>query len=416
MEGNDQSTITYISFNQSELDISKMNNEEEEKDYSNFRKWTDNILNSFNEIKTLRKNFILDEYDKLTKKIRKNIRDIRKTYFNEKSENENIKKLKKKNKIQSNSNQQYSSTNQSNIITNIPSNQGNNSNTNSRQENINTNVNTNTYNKITKLNETSTSFLENRKEYNKINNNKKNMYEIYNILLEIVSFLLCYEDIYINYENKSSYFTLKLFLQMSTLHFFKNIEKHDFILMLINKISNILIKYNYLQKSDESTKKILTLNEKEINNLKDILIYDKKFMKQIQNKLKIEIDKIDLTHKVEKIKEEKILENLIINKENQEELEINFEDDINYKFHKLNLENEILENIQNNLDENHKMFLKEPIKKELEIFNLLMNKLSKYKTPLIKKKFIEIIVRNKEIFKRVLLCWRNARSSKRLFN
>ena len=191
MEGNDQSTITYISFNQSELDISKMNNEEEEeKDYSNFRKWTDNILNSFNEIKALRKNFNLDEYDKLTKKIRKNIRDIRKTYFNEKSENENIKKLKKKNKIQSNSNQQYSSTNQSNIITNIPSNQGNNSNTNtnSRQENINTNINTITYNKITKLNETSTSFLENRIEYNKINNNKKNMYEIYNILLELFLF------------------------------------------------------------------------------------------------------------------------------------------------------------------------------------------------------------------------------------
>ena len=152
-----------------------MNNKEEEKDYSNFRKWTDNILNSFNEIKALRKNFILDEYDKLTKKIRKNIRDIRKTYFNEKSENENIKKLKKKNKIQSNSNQQYSSTNQSNIITNIPSNRGNNNNTNpnSRQENLNTNVNTNTYNKISKLNETSTSFLENMIEYNKIYNNKK---------------------------------------------------------------------------------------------------------------------------------------------------------------------------------------------------------------------------------------------------
>ena len=165
----DQSTITNI-------DISKTNKEEEEeKDYSNFRTWTVNILNSFNEIKALRKNFILDEYDKLTKKIRKNIRCIWKTYYNEKSENENIKKPKKTNKIQGNSNQQYSSTNQSNIITNIPSNQGNNSNTNSnsRQENINTNVNTNTYNKISKLNETSTSFLENRKEYNTINNNKK---------------------------------------------------------------------------------------------------------------------------------------------------------------------------------------------------------------------------------------------------
>ena len=332
MEGNDQSTMSYISFNESELDFS---------DYSNFGIWTNNILNSFNEIKALRKNFILDEYGELTKKIRDNIRDIRKIYFNEKSGNENIKKQKKKNNIQSNSNQQYSSTNKSNIITNnIPSNRGNNNNTNtnSGQENINSNVNTNTYNKISKLNETSTSFLENRIEYKQIYNNKKNMHEIYNILLEDVSFLLCYEDIYINYENKSSYFTLKLFLQMSNLHFFKNIEKHDFILMLINKISNILIKYNYL---DESTKKIIALNEKKINNLKGILIYDKKFMRQIQKKLKIELDKIDLSHKVEKIKEEKILENLIIDKE--KELEINFEDDINHKFHKLNLENEILE-------------------------------------------------------------------------
>ena len=32
----------------------------------------------------------------------------------------------------------------------------------------------------------------------------------------------------------------------------------------------------------------------------------------------------------------------------------------------------MLEKIQNNLDENHKMFLKEPIKAELEVFNLLM--------------------------------------------
>ena len=64
MEGNDQSTVGYISFNESELDFSN---------YSNFRIWTNNILNSFNEIKALRKKFILDEYDKLTKKIRNNI-------------------------------------------------------------------------------------------------------------------------------------------------------------------------------------------------------------------------------------------------------------------------------------------------------------------------------------------------------
>ena len=67
-------------------------------------------------------------------------------------------------------------------------------------------------------------------------------------------------------------------------------------------------------------------------------------------------------------------------------------------FINLKQENEMLEKIQNNLDENHKMFLKEPIKAELEVFNLLMNNLSKYKTPLIKKKFLDIILRNKEVF------------------
>ena len=87
----------------------------------------------------------------------------------------------------------------------------------------------------------------------------------------------------------------------------------------------------------------------------------------------------------------------IDNTEYKKKLDFN-ENDIIYKFNRLKQENEILEKIQNNLDENHKMFLKEPIKAELEVFNLLMNNLSKYKTPLIKKKFLDIILRNKEVF------------------
>lgn len=385
-----ESSITYISINQSEIGNSYF---EEDSDFAPLRSMLNSILDSFNDIKDLRKNFILNEYEEKTKKIRNNIRLIRKQYFSEKNIKEKNKEVKSgKSGIKTNITQNNPSSNQSNLITNVQSNTGNNTNINQETNNI-IKISNNIF---SNLNET--TFIEENKKDNNIINKPKNINEIYNIILEIVSFLLCYDDIYINYENKSAFFTLKLFLQISTLDFFKNINKQDFLLMIINKICNILCKYNRLQKADESIKKILILDEKEINKLKDVFNYDSKYINTIQKKLRKEINKFenDLPNKIEKINDEKIIDKLMIEEEN--ELKLDFQDDINYKFNKLNQENEILDKIQNNLDETHKMFLKEPIRKELEIFNLLMNKLSKYKTPLIKKKFMEIIVRNKEVF------------------
>ena len=406
-----ESTLAYISMNQSDIDNS-ISSKEETREISSIKIILYEITKTFDETKKLRKNFILDEYEKLSVKLRNNIRKIRKTYSSQKSE-------KNQNKIDTSKNTQTSSSNkQQNPSTTTQShlNQNGQSNTNYF---INTNINTNTItntnantnsnikNEINtkniktnndlfyKLNDT--TFLTDTKFNNNIIENPNIIYEIYNLMLEISSYLLCYDDIYINFENKSAFFTLKIFLQISTLHFISTINKQDFILMIINKICNILCKYNNLYKKDESIKKILNLNEKEINKIKDQFNYDSDLIEKIQKKLKKEIGKFDLSYKIEKINEEKILDNL--SNDLEEELKINFKDNISNKLNQLNKEKEILENIQNDLDENHKMYLKEPIKNELEIFNSLLNKLSKYETPLIKKKFLEIIIRNKEIFK-----------------
>ena len=385
------------SYGQSKIDISTLDKEDKISEYSNYNTYLKNISESFNQIKDLKQNFSIDSYERLTSQIRNNIRKIRKDYYeSENAENQKSKKIKNKDKdinkkqIQNSSNNlQPSSTAQSNLKTKSNTGNNTNSNSNSKQEN-----NDKANNIFSGLNDT-TLISGND------NNNIINYYtikEIYNITLEISSYLLCYDDIYINYQNKSAYFTLKLFFQFSSLIFIEKIGKLDFLIMMINKICNILCKYNYLQKNDETIKKILDITEKDINKIKNMYKLNSDFIKNIHKVLKKEIKKFDLPYKLEKIDDENILNNLSIdNTEYKKKLDFN-ENDIIYKFNKLKQENEILEKIQNNLDEIHKMFLKEPIKAELEVFNLLMNNLSKYKTPLIKKKFLDIILRNKEVF------------------
>ena len=393
-------SLSYLSsLEQSKIEIS-IPGDEEKNEPANYNGYIKEISNTFQKIKDLNKNFSLDNYEKLTCKIRNYIRKIRKDYYgSEKTDSQKSKDIKNKDKnkkqIQSVSNNpQPSSTAQSNVGTKMQSNTGNNtnSNSNSKQENISKNNKINN-NIFLELNDT--TFISGNLISNNINLNT--IKEIHNLLLEISSYLLCYDDIYINYQNKSAFITLKLFLQFSSLLFIEKIGKGDFLIMMINKICNILCKYNYLQKNDETIKKILNLTEKDINKIKDLYKLNADFIKNIHKELKKELDKIDLMYKVEKINEENIINNLSNNTESIKKLDFN-EDDIIFKFNKLKQENEILEKIQNSLDDNHKMFLKEPIKNELEIFNLLMKKLSQYKTPLIKKKFLEIILRNKEVF------------------
>ena len=385
------------SYGQSKIDISTLDKEDKISEYSNYNTYLKNISDSFNQIKDLKQNFSIDSYERLTCQIRNNIRKIRKDYYeSENAENQKSKKIKNKDKdinkkqIQNSSNNlQPSSTAQSNLKTKSNTGNNTNSNSNSKQEN-----NDKANNIFSGLNDTT---LISGNDTNNIIN-YYTIKEIYNITLEISSYLLCYDDIYINYQNKSAYFTLKLFFQFSSLIFIEKIGKLDFLIMMINKICNILCKYNYLQKNDETIKKILDITEKDINKIKNMYKLNSDFIKNIHKVLKKEIKKFDLPYKLEKIDDENILNNLSIdNTEYKKKLDFN-ENDIIYKFNKLKQENEILEKIQNNLDEIHKMFLKEPIKAELEVFNLLMNNLSKYKTPLIKKKFLDIILRNKEVF------------------
>ena len=387
-------SMTYISLDQSEIDTSQIKKEINEKEKG--KEKTDvsldlmicEISDIFKEIKKFRNNFILEDYENLSRKIRKIISKIRKMYF---FQRDNDNKLIKNQKIiinDTNLNQQ-SSSNQSNLITNAQSNTGNNTNSNS---NINQPVNNNVKdNKNYILNESVITDYQNNKNVNTniyYIKDPNTLNKIYNLILEIVSFLLCYDDIFINYENKSAFFTAKLFLQFSSLHFFSKIGKKDFFLMLVNKICNILCKYNEL---DENIKKILILDNKEIENLKQGFNYDVEIVQKLQKKLKEQIDKLDLNYKIEKVKKESIIKN-------EEDINIELKDDMNYKFNKLNKEKEILESIQNNLDDNYKMFLKEPLKNELKLFNELINKLTQYKTPLIKKKIIDIILRNHEVF------------------
>ena len=227
-------SMTYISLDQSEIDTSQIKKEINEKEKG--KEKTDvsldlmisEISDIFKEIKKFRNNFILEDYEILSRKIRKIISKIRKMYF---FQRDNDNKLIKNQKIiinDTNLNQQ-SSSNQSNLITNAQSNTGNNTNSNS---NINQPVNNNVKdNKNYILNESVITDYQNNKNVNTniyYIKDPNTLNKIYNLILEIVSFLLCYDDIFINYENKSAFFTAKLFLQFSSLHFFSKIGKKDF--------------------------------------------------------------------------------------------------------------------------------------------------------------------------------------------
>ena len=290
-------SLSYLSsLEQSKIEIS-IPGEEEKNEPTNYNGYIKEISNTFKKIKDLNKNFSLDNYEKLTCKIRNYIRKIRKDYYgSEKTDSQKSKDIKNKDKnkkqIQSVSNNpQPSSTAQSNVGTKMQSNTGNNtnSNSNSKQENISKNNKINN-NIFLELNDT--TFISGNLISNNINLNT--IKEIHNLLLEISSYLLCYDDIYINYQNKSAFITLKLFLQFSSLLFIEKIGKGDFLIMMINKICNILCKYNYLQKNDETIKKILNMIEKDINKIKDLYKLNADFIKNIHKELKKELDKIDL--------------------------------------------------------------------------------------------------------------------------
>ena len=283
-----------------------------------------------------------------------------------------------------NSNMELPEQSSSNTNTNTNTNTITNANT----EINNININTIIRNKKALLDETTMSQQANRSvqiiEPEGING-------IYIIFIEIVNFLLCYDDIFINYKNKSAFITLKLFLQMATLHFLKNISKSDFIFCLMNKSCNILCQYSEMQKTDETIRKILSIEKKEINKIKKYFKYDSELI----NKISKVIDKLNLNKKIEKINKDIDSKKLF----NNGKIIPEPKDDLQLKIDKLNQELSILNDIQDSLGNDYKMFLKDSINNELEQFNILINKISTYEAPLIKQKFIDIIFRNKEVFK-----------------
>lgn len=403
--GND-TTIRDFSLNISSNDTILNINRNLKKD-ENFNSILKNIKNIFRDnIQPLRENFNIDLYERWAREIRNNIINLRKMYFN----------LKKGNPSNNQSNNYQntivicpSTKNNSNANTDINTNANleANSNTNKNIININTETNSNT-NTNTNINTNTNDNIKINNIRNKINNldltimsqqaNKivtitepEGINGLYLILIEIVNFLLCYDDIFINYKNKSAFITLKLFLQIATLHFFKNIYKSDFIFCLMNKSCNILCQYNEMQKTDETIKKILTIEEKEIKKLQKYFKYDSELI----NKISKVIDKFNLNEKIDKINQDINSHKMFNNGEIVQEPK----DDIQLKFDKLNQEYSILSKIQDSLGNDYKMFLKDSIRNELEQFNMLINKISNYEAPLIKQKFIDIIFRNKEVFK-----------------
>ena len=345
------------------------------------------------QIKPLRINFSLELYEKAVREIRNIIIKLRKEYYKN-SDSMNMVIPSQTTNFINIMNQNANTNTNMNINTNMSENE---INTNSRS---NTNARTNTQTarnlikKFAEINETTMTA-----EIFPPLKSGKGTNILYNQMLEISNFLMSYEDIFINYDNKSAFITAKLFLQMATLHFIKNIKKQDFILCLMNKSCNILSKYKYLQKNDENIKKILALEKKEFERMKALFRYDYQAIDTIQKKLNKEIEKIDLSlDSKAKIIKEDIKSNNLFNNGKREVKEKPL-DDIQIKINKLKNEINIINDIQNNLGENYKLYTKDPIKNELEQFNLLINKISQYDTPLIRQRFLDIIMRNKEVFR-----------------
>ena len=228
------------------------------------------------EIKGLRINFSFDIYEKSIREIRNLIIKLRKEYYT-------MKKTYVENK--NNSYSEYQTKN--NIYSNFTENQNNIYNNGS-----NTNVKTDT--------QTDSNFKnKDIKKFNELNNttmfyvqnpfpiiiSPKGINIIYQQMLEISNFLMSYEDIFINYDNKTAFITAKLFLQMATLHFIKSINKIDFILGLINKSCNILCQYRHIQKKDDNIKKILILEDNEFEKFKKLFKNDCQILSEIQKKI-----------------------------------------------------------------------------------------------------------------------------------
>ena len=395
--GNDSTirdmTSLSISLNDTNIKINRYLKKEEE-----LTPILKNIKKIFKEnIQPLRESFNIDLYETSAREIRNNIIKLRKKYYELKrnylanpnpnqNQNQNYIHIQNSNNMPSarNSNMELPEQSNSNANTNTNTNTITNANT----EINNININTIIRNKKALLDETTMSQQVNRSvqiiEPEGING-------IYIIFIEIVNFLLCYDEIFINYKNKSAFITLKLFLQMATLHFLKNISKSDFIFCLMNKSCNILCQYSEMQKTDETIRKILSIEKKEINKIKKYFKYDSDLINKISNV----IEKLNLNKKIEKINKDIDSKKLF----NDGEIISEPKDNLKLKIDKLNQEFRILNDIQDSLGNDYKMFLKDSINNELEQFNILLNKISTYEAPLIKQKFIDIIFRNKEVFK-----------------
>ena len=352
------------------------------------------------EIKPLRMKLEVNKYEKNAREIRNLIIKLRKEYYLPKNETPTSNQSMTGTKAQT-SNQKISNPNSSSIIN---QNNGNGNDNNNSRINTNTNIETN-YNSqnIQKISKAKLIELDNESFMSQKGldiqlKSPKGINIIYHIMSEIANFLMSYDDIYINYENKSAYVTVKLFLQMTTLHFIKNIDKQDFILCLMNKSCNILCKYNEIQKEDVNIRKMLALEDGELERFKKLFNYDIELIKYIQERINKEIDKIDKNLALkEQIIKEALDSNNFMNNGRRENIKIP-EDEIQIKIDNIKNEIKIINDIQKSRGENYKLYLKDPIKKELEQFNLLINKISEYKSPLIRQKFIDIIIRNKEVF------------------
>ena len=370
---------------------------------NSFEKIKNEIKDIFEtQIKPLVKEFSIDSYESKSRDIRNLIIKLRKLYYRPQNENkESNQSNQSKNPTQAQtSNQQISNQNNSNSNQN----QNNvNSNNNNSKSNSNNNTNYKSDFNAKQKNENLMAFL-NASFNSQIGtaNPLKDadegiIYSIYDLMSEIANFLMSYDDIYINYENKSAFFTMKLFLQMATLRFIKKIDKSYFILCLMNKSCNILCKYNGMQKEDNKIKHILALEDKELDKLQHLFKSDLDLIKHIQKKILKKKKEIDATIlKGQKIKEE--LDNNNLFNDGKRKVKKIPEDEIQMKIDEIKNEIDIINGIQNGLGENYKLFLRDPILKELEQFNLLVNKISEYKSPLIRQKFIDIIIRNKEVF------------------
>ena len=351
------------------------------------------------EIKPLITKFSIDLYETKSRDIRNLIIKLRKLYYRPQNEKKELNQSKVPTQAQT-SNQQVLNTNTNNISSfnqnNVNTNNNSRSNSN-KNTNYNSDINGNK-NKEELMTFPNVSFNSQIGKEIPFNNEEEGiMFITYNLISEIANFLMSYDDIYINYENKSAFFTMKLFLEMATLRFIRKIDKSDFILCLMNKSCNILCKYNDMQKEDNNIKHILTLEDKELEKLKTLFEFDLELIKHIQKKILKKKNTIDDTIlKGQKITEE-LNNNNLFNKERRE-IKIIPEDKIQMKIDEIKKEINIINDIQNSLGQNYKLFLKDPILKELEQFNLLVNKISEYKSPLIRQKFIDIIIRNKEVF------------------